>query len=158
MTMDAQRRAELIARYREGPTILRAAVAGLDEAGMDHVGESGEWSARQVIHHVADSEMMSAMRLRRLLAEENADIQGYDEAEFARALHYDTRPAEPSLQAVEAARATTADLLDRMSDADWSRSGTHSDTGPYGVERWLEIYADHCHDHAEQARRASGRA
>ncbi len=48
----------------------------------------------------------------------------------------------------------TAELLDRMTDADWARQGTHSESGPYGVEDWLRIYAGHAHDHANQIRRA----
>ena len=40
-----------------------------------------------------------------------------------------------------------------MTDAEWSRQGTHSEHhGPYTVERWLEIYAAHAHDHATQIR------
>jgi uncharacterized damage-inducible protein DinB len=42
--------------------------------------QSGGWSARQVIHHVADSEAQSYARLRRLIAEPGTQIQGYDEA------------------------------------------------------------------------------
>jgi hypothetical protein len=31
--------------------------------------------------------------------------------------------------------------------------GTHSDSGTYGVQEWLETYAVHCHDHADQISR-----
>ncbi|MEY4413471.1 MAG: hypothetical protein RIQ53_764, partial [Pseudomonadota bacterium] len=43
--------------------------------------------------------------------------------------------------------------FDHMSEADWRRLGWHSDAGSYHSERWLEIYADHAHGHAEQIRR-----
>jgi len=49
-------------------------------------------------------------------------------------------------------------LLDRLSDAEWAKAGTHSEHGRYGVERWLEIYADHAHNHADQIRRARASA
>ena len=81
-------------------------------------------------------------------------IQGYDQEEFARRLFYDTRPVEPSLAAVRAARASTASILDQLADAAWDRAGTHSELGPYSMEGWLRIYAEHCHDHAEQIRSA----
>ena len=152
--MDTQRRRELIDRYREGTAVVEEAVRGLGEADLDRRPPDGGWSARQVVHHLADSEMMSAMRLRRLLAEDHATLQGYDEAEFARKLHYDTRPIEPSLAAMRAARESTTTLLDELSEDDWSRMGTHTESGPYSVETWLEIYAAHGHDHAEQIRRA----
>jgi hypothetical protein len=153
--MDPQRRNELIDRYREGTAVVEEAVRGLGEADLDRRPPDGGWTARQVVHHLGDSEMMSAMRLRRLLAEDHATIHGYDEAEFARKLHYETRPVEPSLAAMRAAREGTATLLDELGEQDWSRTGTHTESGPYSVETWLEIYAAHGHDHAEQIRRAA---
>jgi hypothetical protein len=62
------------------------------------------------------------------------------------------------LEAVAAARRTTGDILDRLTDEQWARSGTHTESGRYGVEAWLEIYAAHAHDHADQIRRARGSA
>jgi hypothetical protein len=45
-----------------------------------------------------------------------------------------------------------------MTEADWKREGTHSEHGRYTVERWLEIYARHAHNHAEQILVARGSA
>jgi hypothetical protein len=107
-----------------------------------------------VVHHTADSELTSAIRLRKLLAEERAQIQGYDEMEFSRRLHYRERPIMPSLAAVRAARETSMSILELLAADDWTRTGTHGESGPYAVETWLEIYAAHCHDHADQIARA----
>jgi DinB superfamily len=157
--MDPDRRAALIATYREGHAAVLASVAGITDAELDArpTGE-GEWTPREVVHHLADSEMTSALRLRRLIAEEQPVIAGYDEAEWARRLHYDDRPIGPSLDALAAARATTADILARLTDAEWGRVGTHTESGAYGVERWLEIYAAHAHEHADQIRRVRASA
>jgi DinB superfamily len=153
--MDASHRQQLIAQYREGPGVVEALVGSLSEADLDRAPAEGGWTAREVVHHLADSEMTSAIRVRRLLAEDNPEIQGYDESVFARRLHYDSRPPGPSLEALRASRESTADLLDRLGEDDWARSGTHTESGPgYTVERWLEIYAAHAHDHAEQIRKA----
>ena len=143
-------RAALLDRYREGPDRLEAAAGGLSEAELDFTPADGGWSPREVVHHTADSEMTSAIRLRKLLAEEHARIEGYDEMEFARKLHYRDRPIAPSLRAVRAARETSAAILERLRDDDWNRTGTHTESGPYSVDTWLEIYAAHCHDHADQ--------
>ncbi len=144
----------LLERYREGPDRLEEAVRGLSDAELDYAPSGGGWSPREVVHHTADSEMTSAIRLRKLLAEEHARIEGYDEMEFSRRLHYRGRPIDPSLRAVRAARETSASILERLSDSEWSRSGTHSESGEYSVDTWLEIYAAHCHDHADQILRA----
>src|SRR6185436_955541 len=152
--MDIERRAALVARYEAGPAVLRAAVAGLGEAELDRRPSDGGWTPREVVHHVADSEMTSAIRLRRLIAEDDPLIVGYDGDEFARRLQYAKRPIEPALSAIEGARATTAQILHGLTETDWARTGTHSESGPYGVERWLEVYAVHCDEHADQVRQA----
>lgn len=146
-------RQALIARYRAGHDEVVAALAGIQPAELDWRPSADEWSAREVVHHLADSEMTSAIRLRRLLVEDAPQIQGYDEQRFARRLRYAERPIEPSLRALEAARASTAQLLEQLRDGDWQRAGTHSESGRYSVEGWLGIYAAHAHDHAAQIRR-----
>jgi len=146
-------RAALIARYKEGPEAVRRALEGLTDADLDHRPAPGEWTAREIVHHVADAETRSAVRLRQLLAEDDPVIQGYDEARYAEVLHYD-RPIDASLALLTAARTATGELLDRLTDADLARSGTHTESGPYSVATWLELYAAHCHDHAEQIRAA----
>jgi hypothetical protein len=153
--VNAEERRALLARYRQGPDELESAVRALTDARLDTRPAEGGWSPRQVVHHCADSELTSAIRLRRLLAEDRPVIGGYDELEFSRRLHYD-RPIAASLAAVRASRATCAEILDRVGEEDWAREGTHSESGRYGVEDWLRIYADHCHDHAAQVRRAVG--
>ena len=151
--MDRQKRTQLIERYKDGYRAVAAAIAGATDAELDAKPAPGKWSAREIVHHLADSEMIAAVRLRLLLAEERAVIQPYDQEEFARKLHYD-RPIATSLLAFQTARSSTGDLLDRMSDADWSKQGTHPEHPTYGVERWLEVYAGHAHNHAEQITRA----
>ncbi|HEV2891809.1 MAG TPA: DinB family protein [Frankiaceae bacterium] len=150
MPLTPDERAALVARYRGGYAAFAEALAGCDD--LDAAVEG--WTPRQVAHHLGDSEMTSAIRLRRLLAEDEPVIAAYDENAFARLLHYDSRPVEASLRAAEAARATNAELLDRLTEDEWARRGSHTDSGAYGVEDWLRTYAEHPYDHAEQVRRA----
>lgn len=151
-------REELIRRYREGPAVLAEAVSHLSERQLDHKPADGGFSAREVVHHTADSEMTSAIRLRRLVAEDQPQITGYDPDVFAARLHYASRPVQPSLDAIRAARESTASILEALSEAEWGRAGTHSEMGAYSIDTWLEIYAAHCHDHADQLRRAAAEA
>jgi hypothetical protein len=151
--MDPEIRKKLVDQYKDGYRAVSEALAGATEAELDAHPAPGKWSAREIVHHLADSEMTSAIRVRLLLASERPPITGYDEMEFSRRLHYD-RPIEPSLDAFKAARRTTADILDRISEADWSREGTHTEIGRYTMDTWLEIYSVHAHNHAVQIRRA----
>ena len=57
---------------------------------------------------------------------------------------------------MRAVRAASLALLEALTPDEWERTGTHSESGPYSVDRWLEIYARHPHEHAEQIRRARG--
>src|SRR6202162_6689994 len=76
--MSKSNRDELISRYREGPAVLADAVARLSERQLDHKPADGGFSAREGVHHTADSEMTSAIRLRPLVAEHHPQITGYD--------------------------------------------------------------------------------
>jgi hypothetical protein len=150
VTTSTANRAALIERYRLGYDAVVEALAGVTSEELDSRPASGGWTAREIVHHLADSEMTSAMRLRKLLIEDQPLLQGYDEEAFARGLKYAEREIEPALDALAAARRTTAQILERMTDSDWQRSGTHSESGPYSATDWLQIYAAHAHDHAAQ--------
>jgi len=147
--MDATKRKELIDKYKDGYRVVAEALAGATDEELDARPAPGKWSAREVVHHLADSEMTAAVRLRLLVGTDNPQIYGYNQDQFAQRLFYD-RPTEASLDAFKSARRTTAEIMDRMSEADWSREGMHTEHGRYTPERWLEIYGPHAHGHAEQ--------
>ena len=149
--MDVEARKKLIDQYKDGYRVVADALVGASDEELDARPAPGKWSAREVVHHLADSETTAGVRLRVLLATDNPRIVGFDQDEFARKLHYD-RPHEASLDLFKAVRRSTAELLERMTDADWTRQGSHTEHGAYGVERWLEIYSSHAHNHAEQIR------
>jgi hypothetical protein len=146
--MDAARRRALITQYKDGYRAVREALDQISEEELDARPPDG-WTPREIAHHLADSETMSYIRLRRLLAEDHTVIQGYDEPEFARRLQYD-RPIASSLEVFRAVRAASAELLESLNEDEWAREGTHSESGRYTMDDWLEIYAAHAHDHAAQ--------
>lgn len=147
--MDPEARKTAIAQYKDGYRVVAEALVGATDEELDGRPAPGKWSTREIVHHLADSEMTSAVRLRLLVAADRPAIVGFDQEEFVRRLYYD-RPIEASLDAFKAARRTTAEILERMSDAEWAREGSHTEHGRYTVARWLEIYSTHAHKHAEQ--------
>jgi len=151
--MEPKDRADLLLVYESGESAIREALDGISDEHLDARPGPEDWTAREVVHHLADSEMRAAIRLRQLIAEDAPVIQGYDEKVYTRALHYD-RPIGASLDAALASRRASAELLAKLSPDEWTRSGTHTESGTYSVEDWLRIYASHPHDHAEQIRRA----
>ena len=146
-------RHDQLERFRTGFHDVQDALDGMTPDELDRRPPGSDWSAREVVHHLADSETTAYIRLRRLIAEDNPLIPDYDEEAFARRLHYD-RPIEPSLEVLRAVRVASLQLLESLTLAEWDRAGTHSVSGPYSVDNWLRIYAGHSHDHADQIRRA----
>jgi hypothetical protein len=151
--MNSEERADLIAKYLAGYEEVLKALDGFPAGSLGAHPIPGKWSAREIVHHLGDSESTSAFRLRKLLVEDNPTIEGYDEAAFAEKLKYNERDMAPALEAFRSARATTAQLLGMLSEDEWKREGVHTESGPYSVEKWLRIYADHAHNHASQIQR-----
>lgn len=154
--MTKDERQALIARYERGYDEVAASLAGFRREDLTAHPIPGKWSAAEIVHHLADSESISAQRLRTLLVQEHPVFLGYDQVAYAVRLRYNERDVAPALEAFRAARATTVQLLRGMSDADWAREAWHTESGRYGAERWLELYAEHAHNHAGQIRRLGG--
>lgn len=151
--MTPEERYELIKIYAAG---YQEVINALDGFPADRLGAHpipGKWSAREIVHHLGDSESFSAARLRKLLIEDNALIQGYDQDTYASKLRYNERDMAPALDAFRSARESTLQLLRLMTEDDWKRAGTHTESGRYSTEDWLTIYAAHAHNHAAQIRK-----
>jgi hypothetical protein len=153
----AEERKKLIELYRGGYAAVAEALLKITDEEVARKPGPGRWSVREIVHHLADSEMTAAVRLRLLIAQDRPTIHGYDQDEFARRLYYD-RPHEASLELFRVVRQSTAEILDRLTPAEWVREGIHTEAGPYGVEAWLKTYADHAHTHARQIRIARAAA
>jgi hypothetical protein len=151
--MTSEERDRLIAQYSGGYREVQTALDGLPPAAMTAHPFAGKWSAREIIHHLSDSESISAQRLRRLISEERPVIQGYDQDAWAVLLRYNLRDHAPALELFRAVRATTAQLLPELTDEDWQRAGWHTEHGLYTPTTWLQIYAVHAHNHAGQIAR-----
>jgi DinB family protein len=151
--MTPEERQALISQYAAGYDEVMNALDGFPVESLAAHPLPGKWSAREIVHHLGDSETTSAGRIRMLLVEDDPVIHGYDQDQFATRLRYNERDMQPALEAFRSARATTVQLLALMSEDDWQRAGTHTESGPYSAEKWLAIYADHAHNHAAQIRR-----
>jgi len=151
--MTNQERQKLIDHYSAGPDEVARSLEGFPAGKLTAKPFPGKWSACEIVHHLADSESISAIRIRRILAEDRPVIQGYDQEEYARRLRYNERDHAPSLATFRGVREATVPLLRKMSDQDWQRQGWHTESGLYSAETWLQIYAAHAHNHAAQIRR-----
>jgi hypothetical protein len=151
--MTPEERQTLIEQYAEGFAEVQRSLEGFPENHLTAHPIEGKWSACEIVQHLADSEMTSAIRIRKLLAQERPAIEGYDQEAFAARLKYNERDIEPALDALRGARSSTTQLLRLMSEEEWKREGSHTEHASYTAEDWLRIYAAHAHNHAAQIRR-----
>ena len=141
----------LASDYQAATEVFLAAYAKLDPADLDKPKSDG-WNARQVIHHLADSESQSCARLKRLVAEPGTTIQGYDENKWAESatLGYTELPIENSIALFKASRAASLEIIKRLSVEQLSNAGVHTESGAYDLRKWLKGYTNHPKDHAGQ--------
>jgi len=144
---------EAVNSYAQATAEFLSVVSELRDSQLD-ASDSGGWSARQVIHHVADSEAQSYARLRRLIAEPGTQIQGYDEAGWGEneTLGYKDLPIAHSLEVFKAVRTSSFEIIKRLKPTQLDNSGIHSESGEYTIKTWLETYISHPLEHAAQIR------
>lgn len=142
---------QIAKEYEQATQVFLAAFAQLSPADLDKAKQDG-WNARQIIHHLADSEAQSCARLKRLIAQPGSVIQGYDENIWAQnpTLGYSQLPIENSLALFKASRAASLEILNRLKVEQLSNSGVHTESGTYDVRKWLKSYINHPKDHAKQ--------
>jgi len=142
---------EMVTAYEQSTQRYLDVVESLSTEDLDK-SKTGGWTPRQIIHHVADSEAQSYARLRRLIAEPGSEIQGYDEGGWGEneTLGYRVLPIDNSVAVTMTVRTASADILKRITDAQLSNACIHSESGPFTLQRWIEIYSKHPVDHANQ--------
>ena len=137
----------------ETPAAIRALIV---EAGdrLRTRPEPGEWSVLECIGHIFDSEVVVSARVRWILAEDEPDIVGYDQALWVAELRHNDDDPALLLSAFEALRRANLDLWARRSVADRQRVGRHRERGPESYEMTFRLSAGHDRIHLAPARGA----
>jgi hypothetical protein len=137
------KRRDAIAAIAALPQELKAAMGG---AAIDQPYRDGGWTARQVVHHLADSHMNAFVRFRLALTEDTPTIKPYDETAWAKLADMKLDPAV-SIQILDGLHQRWHTMLLAMSDADFSREAVHPDHGPRPIDWFLQLYAWHGRHH-----------
>ncbi len=143
----AQRVNELLRAYAEGPELLEAAIRGISPDEMTFSPGAGHWSIHENVVHVADCDLVAAVRIRFVLAQPGAPLTGFDQGRWAAALDYKAWPVPSALTLFRAVREPTADMLRRAPMEAWAHAGMHSESGPQTLEYLVDHFADHVHYH-----------
>jgi hypothetical protein len=138
----------------EGPEALRQAVAGLSREQDGMPERPGKWSVRQVVQHLADSELVGGFRFRMVLAHETPELPGYDQDLWADRLRYQDADLETSLADFAMLRALNLRVLRRATPEDLVKKVMrHAERGDEPLGHMMSLYAGHDLVHLAQIRR-----
>jgi hypothetical protein len=139
--------AELLQRFELAPRRLDVVVRGLSATQLDTPYRPGGWSARQVVHHLADSVLNGSARFRWALTEEEPTIKPYDENGWSALADARTAPIEPSVAMFEAATRRLVLLFKTFGAKEWGRRYYHPESKRHWrLDEALALYAWH-HEH-----------
>lgn len=141
---------ELLERYRRGPELLAVVLTGVFGEEEDFAPAPGKWGIRQIIAHLADTELVFASRFRQVIAETAPPLLAFDQDQWARNLDYSRRKPKQSLETLRRLRAENHELLKELPAAAFERVGNHSTDGPITLYQLLERLTNHTEAHARQ--------
>jgi hypothetical protein len=141
---------ELLERFRRGPDLVAASITGAAGRELDFVPAPEKWSIRQILAHLADSEIVCSDRFRRVIAESNPTLVGYDQDAWTAHLNYQRRKTAGSLDLFRRLRAENYELLKDLPEAVFERTGTHTERGTITLRQLVEYDTEHHEKHAQQ--------
>jgi hypothetical protein len=137
----------LIDQYARGDSALAQAIQGLTRADLLATPVPGTWTLQQIVIHLMDSDLIGSDRMKRVIAEENPILIGYDEAAFSRQLHYDKQDAAAAAEIFRLNRQLTAVILRNVPPAAFARVGTHNERGKVSLGDLVATYVAHLEHH-----------
>jgi uncharacterized damage-inducible protein DinB len=140
-------RAASIAAIGSLPAELRAAVAALPADRLDTPYREGGWTARQVVHHVADSHMNAYIRFKLTLTEETPPLKPYEESVWAELVDGKTGDPAISLSILDGVHHRLHRLLTTLEPAQFARTAHHPQQGQVTLDWLLQLYAWHGRHH-----------
>jgi hypothetical protein len=156
-------RSTLIDHYESGGEQLSLAIRGLSREDMltkpapDAPKEAGKWTIQQVVIHLMDSDLIAADRMKRVIAEDNPQLIGFDENKFVANLFCDEQSAENAVKILDLNRRQFAPVLRKLPESAFARAGTHNERGRVTLLQLLETYTNHLEHHLKfiHAKRAA---
>jgi uncharacterized damage-inducible protein DinB len=143
---------QLVADYKAGADQLAPAIDGLSYKELNAHPVPGTWSIQQIVIHMMDSDLIASDRMKRVIAEDQPALIGYNETLFAENLPQDQLDAAMACEIFRLNRLLTAALLEHVPDKAFARTGIHNEVGPVTLEKLLTTYTNHLTHHMRFAR------
>lgn len=133
------------------PRELQSLVDALGPERVEQPPASGKWSAREVLCHLADGEIVFAFRLRQTLAEDHHVVQPFDQDKWAS--QYRSHDVHAALAVFSAVRQWNLALIRNASPQALSKKVTHPERGEMTFQTIVETMAGHDLGHIRQIER-----
>jgi uncharacterized damage-inducible protein DinB len=132
----------------ETPQQLAKLVRSADSPALDHSPARGKWSIRQILIHLADTEVVFAFRLRQTVAEPHHTVQPFDQDRWAE--HSDAYDALTALETFTAVRRWNILFLSSLQQETFAKIMTHPERGTMALQVVVETMAGHDRNHVKQ--------
>jgi hypothetical protein len=138
------------------PAQLDAMAARLGPDGLKRIPAPGKWSARDILCHLADCEIVFAFRLRQALAEPRHVIQPFDQDSWAS--RYPSADAHTALAVFSSLRAWNLALLETVTPEQFSKTLNHPERGDMTFQTVVETMGGHDLNHLRQLESIAAKA
>jgi uncharacterized damage-inducible protein DinB len=138
---------ELLNSYLSAAEKLRSSVKGLSPAQFNAKPVPGTWSIQQIVIHIMDADLIWTDRVKRVIAEENPKLIGYDETRFVAWLNYELWSVDEALTIFELNRKNFAKVLGVLPETAFARRGNHSERGEMKLSDMLPLIVSHVDHH-----------
>lgn len=112
----------------------------------------GEWSLRDVLNHLSDSDLVSATRIRMIVTQDRPTLVGYDQEAWTARFGRLDATAQEIIDRWQVLRRANLRLLESLSPEEWERVGLHTERGPESVRLTVQLAAGHDRVHLDQFR------
>jgi len=133
--------------FEHGHKKLRQSIAGLTPEQLKAFPIPGTWSIHEIVIHVADSDIIGADRMQRIIAMDNPILQSYDETLFTKNLFYHEQSVDDALLMMELNGRQFARVLRCLPESAFSRVGNHTEAGPISLTQMLHRCVNHVEHH-----------
>ncbi len=148
--MATQEVLQLLSRYLDAYEELKVALDQFPPEKLLLRPEPDKWCAREIVLHLLDSEIIVVERMKRIIVEDTPNIPAFDQAAFAGALGYTGLDMRPALLIIGLLREHMSEILEKIPDETWLRTGLHSERGPETLLEVVKRQVSHAETHIAQ--------
>ena len=135
------------------PDVLRAQLASLGPERFEQRAPGGGWTLREVLSHLADTELVYGHRIRLALVDALPEFPSFDQERWTDRWGALESAPERILTVWATHRTWNVGLLRTVAPEEWDREGLHPTRGPETVRQMVRLWAAHDLIHQEQVRR-----